>query len=124
MKKATALLLVTIILAMSFAACSSDSPVVDGTAFVGTWNVVEVEEGGEVIGAELIELAGLTAFLVLSEDGTMSMDLMGEVGEGTWKAKNDSTVSITVDGEKIDATLADGRLTLAADETKIIFSKG
>ncbi len=95
-------------------------------AVVGTWNATEVEAMGvNVKVSEYLEQMGLSDMkmeMVIAEDGRFSMDLMGQLAEGTWKYSG-STLTLTVDGEDAKADHEDGRLIIEESGVRIIFEK-
>lgn len=108
-----------------FAGCGGSKD--DASSFVGTWNLSSMEQSGQTVGSDQMEQMnsmGLSCYIVLSEDKTAKLDMFGQVKEGTWAAKDASTCTITFDNQPADATLADGKLTLEEDSTKLVFEKG
>lgn len=127
MKTLTALGLVIVLLA--FAGCGSGGggSSTDASAeFIGTWEIVEMEEDGETTEADdlaLMKEMGLNITLVLEKDEKATLNIFDETKDGTWKAKDASSCSITFDGESVDAVLADGKLTLEQDGARLVFEK-
>jgi hypothetical protein len=96
-------------------------------AYVGDWKLVEMQSGGETMGAEdlaAMEALGLSVKMTVKEDKTFSIDLFGEQQSGTWEAKSASDANFTIDGSTVKATLKDGKLTLADGEDTLVFEKG
>ena len=92
-------------------------------AWVGTWDLTEMEEGGQVTGSEDIEMLkglGLTVNLELKEDGTGALVLFGESMDGKWEAKSATDATFTYEGQKI----TDGKLTMEQNGSKLTFVKG
>lgn len=95
--------------------------------FVGDWVLVGGEANGEEIDQESIDLLdslGMQIYLSLEDDGTATLMLFGEEMDGTWKAKDANTVTITFEGDDGDFKLADNKLTLEVEGDKLIFEKG
>lgn len=94
-------------------------------AQVGTWKMVSMVQGGTTIDSAQLESLGVTGTLTLTADkkASINIDLAGIAVEGTWEAKGDNGVTITIDGESQDATIADGKLTIEQDGSKIVFEK-
>jgi len=91
--------------------------------FIGTWNAIEMESEGEVLDAKDFEDFGLSITLVLAEDKTFSLDLMGDIESGTWAAKDASTCTLTSEGMSFDLKLANNKLSMEIDSEKIVFEK-
>ena len=74
--------------------------------------------------AELLESAIGEITITLEKDGKATMEsTLGESGEGTWEAKDNTTVVVTVDGEDQEMTLENGALTVEASGAKLTFEK-
>lgn len=96
-------------------------------AWVGTWDLTEMEEGGQVTGSEDIEMLkglGLTVNLELKEDGTGALVLFGESMDGKWEAKSATDATFTYEGQTINMKIADGKLTMEQNNSKLTFVKG
>lgn len=109
------------------AGCGGDGSSADPASnFIGSWAIVEMVEDGETMGAEelkLMEDMGITIQLVLAEDKTASFDVFGEKLEGSWEAKDASTCALTFEGNTLEGKLADGKLTMEQDGTKMVWEK-
>jgi len=96
-------------------------------AWVGTWDLVEMEESGQVTGREDLETLkslGLDVYLEINQDGTGSLVLFGESMSGTWEAKSATEGTFTLEGQKIDMKIADSKLTMDQNGAKLVFEKG
>ncbi len=96
-------------------------------AFVGTWDLVEMEENGEVTGSDdldMLKALGLDVYLELNEDGTGALMLFGEAMEGTWEAKSATDGTFTIEGEAVDMKIASDQLTMEQSGSKLTFAKG
>ncbi len=130
MKKRIAILLAVVCsLALCFAlvGCGGGKGEDASKNFVGDWVLVGGEADGEVIDAEMVDMLnsfGMQVYLSLKDDGTATLVLFGEEMDGTWKAKDASTVTLTFDGSSADSKLADNKLTLEVEGDKLIFEKG
>ena len=96
-------------------------------AWVGTWDLTEMEEGGQVTGSEDIEMLkglGLTVNLELKEDGTGALVLFGESMDGKWEAKSATDATFTYEGQTINMKITDGKLTMEQNGSKLTFVKG
>lgn len=96
-------------------------------AWVGTWDLTEMEESGQVTGSEDIEMLkglGLTVNLELKEDGTGALVLFGESMNGKWEAKSATDATFTYEGQTINMKITDGKLTMEQNGSKLTFVKG
>lgn len=96
-------------------------------AWVGTWDLTEMEESGQVTGSDDLQMLrdlGLDVYLELGQDGTGSLVLFGEPMTGKWEAKSASEASFTYEGETIGMKIADGKLTMEQGGSKLTFEKG
>ncbi len=114
MKKAFAALLILSMLLSALA-------VAEAADAAGTWYLIEIQSEGQSLSpADL----GMSMTLELKADGTVtattSMD--DEVGEGTWEANGDK-VTITINDDPQEFTLADGKLTADEDGMIMVFSQ-
>ncbi len=96
---------------------------VSGDAFVGQWTGVEMTIDGETMNLADYADFGLEATMEIKQDGTISVDMLGEVSTGTWKAKDASTVTITLENDPLDCKVANNRLTMADGDASIVFEK-
>ncbi|MDL2224589.1 hypothetical protein LJC20_00050 [Eubacteriales bacterium OttesenSCG-928-M02] len=90
---------------------------------VGKWKLASIESDGESMDASMLSALGMEASLELTADNKAAFVFFGEQLDGTWKSKNASTVTITFEGEGVDAKLADGKLNLEMDGDKLVFTK-
>lgn len=113
MKKAFAALLILSMLLSAMA-------VAEAADVAGDWYMIEMQAEGMTINPADM---GMEMILTLAEDGTASMSGMGdEPSTGTW-AINGTTVTVTIEGDPLDFTLADGKLTASQDDMTMVFSK-
>ena len=121
-KRIAALMLVFAMTVLMLAGCggSKDAPV------VGTWNATTIEMGGSTIKIdEWLSLAGLSDMkneMELKSDGKLTVDLMGEQGEGTWKYE-EPKVTLTIEGDDTVAEYKDGKIVLDLDGAVMTFEK-
>lgn len=96
-------------------------------SFVGSWELDSAEfSDGSYTSDDIDDMAdlGLTVTLDLSEDGTATIDMFGsETLEGTWEESGSDGITITVDGEPVDATYDGTLLTLTNDGETMSFAK-
>lgn len=96
-------------------------------SFVGSWELDSAEfSDGSYTSDDIDDMAdlGLTVTLDLSEDGTATINMFGsETLEGTWEESGSDGITITVDGEPVDATYDGTLLTLTNDGETMSFAK-
>ena len=94
--------------------------------FIGTWELSYMEADGEVIDETTIQQMkdyGMTASLILAEDGSASLDVFGEVmSGGTWTATSATEGTVTFEGSTVPMTLSDQTITLASNGTSMRFT--
>ena len=96
-------------------------------AFMGTWDLVEMSENGEVTtqeDIEMLEAFGLEVYVNLNEDGSSELVVFGDAKKGSWEAKSETEGSMTIEGELAGMTIADERLTVEQGESSLVFVKG
>lgn len=96
-------------------------------AFVGTWDLVEMSQDGQVTGSddlETLKSLGLEVYVNFNEDGTMVLALFGEPLDGTWEATSTTAGKIEMQGQAIEMTIADSKLTFAQEGASLTFQKG
>ena len=109
----------------------SDTAIVtDDEAFLGDWKwetnleelglegLTEIMSNEEV--AELLETYGVVN-LRITQDNRFTMEVYGELIEGTWQRKSDTILTLIVDGDPADAVLTDGKLVLREDDISMTF---
>ncbi len=141
MKRTLALLIVVIMLAAAFAACTKpkvEEPKVEGTYKIKTINgktpyeyfKSEADAEGIDVGM-LLTLMGLSEetvnqFMVitLEKDGKAVINIMGEEPEScTWELKDSKTVTFKSGGETIEAEYKNGTLTMTEDDMTYVLEK-
>lgn len=97
---------------------------------IGTWKASTVEAAGvsvdfDVYAEQLGQDAdSLKMEMEIKEDKSFSMDMVGQITEGTWKEK-DGNYILTVDGDDQEVKITDGKL-IFEDKTvnaKVTFEK-
>ncbi len=114
MKKLFALLL-CLMLALTCTALA------DTDDYIGTWFMQEmIFEGTSMNVADL----GMICELTLDEDGTFTLDLMGDTAVTTWQEENGAAYMIDPDsGEQIPMTIEDGILTFYIGSEGMTFTR-
>ena len=67
---------------------------------------------------------GLNVYMQLNEGGNAVISLFGENVDGTWEAKDATTVAITFQGDTTDAKLEGDELVLSVEGNSLRFKKG
>lgn len=96
-------------------------------AFVGTWDLVEMSQDGEVTGSDdldTLKALGLEVYVNFNEDGTMVLALFGEPIEGTWEATSTTAGTIEMEGQSVDMSISDEKLTFEQEGASLTFEKG
>lgn len=84
----------------------------------GTYTLSSMEASGMSMNADTLALFGMEITMVLREDGTGVMNMMGYTEPLTW---TDS--SITVDGDTVPFTLDGDTLSISIDGSSMIFTR-
>ena len=123
MKKLLSLLLVVAML-LSGIAAFAETAVSEAINAIGKWISTSAESEGMVLDQETMEMYGMYMEFTLNTDGTASMLLQDEVMEGLTWAADDTSVSLTMDGESLVLPFNEqGGLTLDMEGTLIYFEK-
>ena len=96
-------------------------------AFAGTWDLVEMNENGNVTTREDLETLkafGLEVYVNLNEDDTAALVLFGESIDGSWVAKSETEGTLTLADQAVNMTIADGQLTFEQEGSSLTFEKG
>ncbi len=118
-------LALVLICVFALAACGGGGSGAEGTYTFKTMSMqgmtFDIEQLAETLGEEADQLK---ISLVLNSDGSLKLeaDALEMSGEGTWKASG-STVTMTIDGEEMTATLKDGEITMSAEGITLTFKK-
>ena len=99
----------------------------DATNFQGNWVLSGGNNEGQELKAEDIDAMnqmGLNVYMQLNEGGNAVISLFGENVDGTWEAKDATTVAITFQGDTTDAKLEGDELVLSVEGNSLRFKKG
>lgn len=99
----------------------------DGTNFQGTWVLSGGNSQGQELTAEAIDAMGqmgMNVYIQLNEGGNAVISLFGNNTDGTWEAKDATTVALTFEGDTADATLEGEELVLSVDGDSLKFKRG
>ena len=87
--------------------------------------------GGNADGKELtaksieaMEQMGLHVYIQMNEGGSAVVSLFGSDYDGTWEAKDATTVALTFEGDTADAVLEGDELVLSVEGDSLKFKKG
>ena len=95
-------------------------------AFIGTWELIEMNDNGTITSQEDLELLkslGIEVTAELNEDGTASINMMGEAMTGTWEASSATAGKITIEGQSVDMTLDGDKLSMSQNNQTLTFQK-
>lgn len=129
MKKTVSIMLAALLLVV-MGACTSGGAAGDGNTAAGTYKMKSMTIAGQTLDMEALASAGgynVDDFKVeLKDGGEFSMTfLAGEDSQtvsGTWEADGNK-ISMTVEGETMEATLDGNKLTLSQEGTELTFEK-
>ena len=105
---------------------SSQATEADKAAFVGSWDLYEMEDQSTKTSAEEVETfkqLGLTITLDLNDDGTAALNMFGDAVNGTWEAKARGAAEVVINGDTAPMTLADDILSLELETSKVHLKK-
>ena len=123
LKKVVALMACALVACFVIAGCGKQDFTQD---FIGTWEICEMEEGGEVTSQDDLDLLrkfNLNVTLELTEDKAV-LDLFGETQEGTWEATASKTGTITFEDSSADMAINDeGVLELSSESSVLRFKQ-
>lgn len=116
-------------LCVALAGCAGGGTAASDNAanFQGTWVLSGGNADGQEMTAEAIEAMeqmGLNVYIQLNEGGNAVISLFGDNTDGTWEAKDATTVALTFQGDTADAVLEGDELVLSVDGDSLKFKKG
>ncbi len=97
-------------LVLGLAACGSSKDYAQD--FVGYYQVDSFESEGDSVTGDDLRGFGMDILLVLDEDGEGEFNMFGEPMDVKWEATGEGEGSITIEGQHMGLTLADGILTI------------
>lgn len=112
--KKVALVLLAVIMLVSLSACgkNSDSP------YIGTWNSTGYEAMGTSFSVEEMGKSSME----IKNNGRLTMDFMGESGEGSWEEAKEG-IKISDGSYEIIATMDEETMIIDIDGVYIYFEK-
>ena len=116
-------------LALIIVACSSVNVYARGAEEVDTiagyYKIIRLYQGGEDLTKEVEEMAayGGGVYMILYDDGTGELNLLGETTQMKWDDKNISAIDENGEAEPIPYTINDGNIILAQDKDEMEFTR-
>ena len=123
-KKLGVLVCCVLALCLGLALAGCDGEEASKKAFAGEWQVVDMEQDGEITTADdmaLLRSLGLDVILSLNDDLSASLSIFGSKGEGTWQPETSTKATFVLDGQDIEMTIEDDQLTLVQNTTTMNF---
>lgn len=126
MRKLFALVLSAVML-ISITACGNSSAD-PNDPIIGEWEMTAMNAGGVTMTMEEIAVLGVDMSIEIDMkadgklDATVAQGGQTETSDGKWEANGDN-YSVTLDGETVDATLTDGKLSMEIEGSEAIFEK-
>lgn len=123
MKKKFMVLMSMLFVVLALGACGSKkaSPV------VGTWKITKAEAAGVSMAIDeylaAVGMEGTKVEMILKDDNTLTMDMLGTEGEGTWEYKEPTLTLKNAAGDPMTATYEDGKLTMESAGVTLVFEK-
>jgi hypothetical protein len=99
-------------------------------AFLGDWTIsaIESEDPSSAVSSEdiaLMQSMGMNVTITFNEDNTFKLDLFGEILNGVWEPKTDTTAVANLDNQDVNVEIDDsGNLIFSQGNDKLIFTKG
>ena len=109
------------------ASSSAQAKTIDKSAFVGTWDMVDMEKDGVLISEVnpgAIPTMSEENYLNVSEDGFFELVEQGDVIQGVWKARSETEGIMMFGSDEVNASITDGTLSLSLDGVTLSFEKG
>lgn len=103
MKKRTSVALVTV-LCVALLVCAAGCSNSDNDKVVGSWTVVGINVGEEVLTGNDLSMLGEETTVLINDNGTCSFDTAGTVVDGKWELSGD-TITFTIDGETMNGAV-------------------
>ena len=112
-------------LCVALAGCAGAPAGNDAANFQGDWTsgTVDGQEATEETLAQAQEM-GLSVYLQLNEGGSAVLSVLGTNMDGSWTAKDATTVELTFDGSSAEATLEGEELVMQQDGDVMRFKRG
>ena len=114
-------MLAAVLLLGVLTACGSKTDPNVGVYKVESLMGMTVEEFAEMLGED-VETTKDFMSIELKADGKATFTTEGEVEEVTWKLEGDK-LTLTADGDTLEGTLKDGKITLGLEGEEIVLAK-
>lgn len=117
------------ILCFSFTACGSDGQAAADDPIVGTWEMAEITAGNRQVDAQEYRKAADVSrapALTFEADGTVTLDMDGESGVGTWTQEGGRYTITYRRGDRETSTglnLTEGLLIMEQDGYTLTYQK-
>ncbi len=97
-------------------------------AFTGTWKLSGMTQNGQEASSDdiaLLESMGMEISVTLNEDGTGTLNYLGESTSGKWEASSATAGTFTVEGQPtITLSIKDNVLSMDQEGSTLKFAKG
>lgn len=117
-----------IALTVALTGCGGGGNSADNAAnFQGNWVLTSGNVDGQEVTPEVMDEAaklGMSIYMQFNEDGSCVLNVLGSEMQGTWEAKDATTVALTFEGDTADAKLEGDELVLSVDGSSLKFKKG
>ena len=110
-KVLVSVMILAMVVAM-LAACGSSK----SNALVGTWKLTSVESAGVTMTSEALESQGISMSFDFKEDGSVTLEAVGETSEGTY-TQDGTKVSVTIEGGTQDLKFENDQLSFEIEDT-------
>ena len=122
MKRTLSILLAAVMLLCLLSACGSKA----ADPNLGVYKLesimgLSLEEFAEMLGEDVESVKDYMT-VELKENGKASFSTEGDVEEVDWKLEGDKLI-LTADGDSLEGTLKDGKITLDFDDEEVILAK-
>ena len=97
-----------------------------GGYWTGTWELVEMEQNGEVTGSDdlaTLKSLGLDVYLKLNADGTGALVMFSESMDGKWVANSADYGLFCIEGQAVSMKIAGNKLSMEQDGSRLTFAK-
>ena len=115
LEKIMALVSCALVACLTIVGCSANKPE-NREAFLGTWEIAAMTVDGEESSEEdmlFIRALPEGVSIELRDDGTYTLNLLGDVDEGTWEATGEGTGKLTAPGgSDMEMTIDGGELVV------------
>lgn len=115
-------------LCVALVGCGGGGNSADNAAnFQGDWVLSSGNVDGQEVTPEILDQAaqlGMSIYMQFNEDGSCVLNVLGSEMQGTWEAKDATTVSFTFEGSTEEAKLEGDELVMTYGDDNMHFKKG